>query len=97
MPYHQLRIFTLSTMKIQQPYSRAQMEDNIQKAIVALQLKESKSIRLAAEYFEVPKSTLADRMSGKKTVAIQWKVLTKAAVIPRKIKAATGLSTTNHK
>ncbi|KFZ24779.1 hypothetical protein V502_00739, partial [Pseudogymnoascus sp. VKM F-4520 (FW-2644)] len=45
---------------------RAQTEDNIQKAIIALQLKEFKSIRLAADHFEVPKSTLANRMSGKK-------------------------------
>ncbi|KFY18563.1 hypothetical protein V493_08507 [Pseudogymnoascus sp. VKM F-4281 (FW-2241)] len=61
-------------MNIRQPYSRAQIEDNIQKAIVALQLKEFKSIRLAAEYFEVPKSTLADRMSGKKTRAVAHEI-----------------------
>jgi hypothetical protein len=33
-------------------------------------LKEFKSIRLAVDYFEVPKSTLAERMSGKKTRAV---------------------------
>ncbi|KFZ22850.1 hypothetical protein V502_02672 [Pseudogymnoascus sp. VKM F-4520 (FW-2644)] len=61
-------------MNIQQPYSRAQTEDNIQKAIIALQLKEFKSIRLAVDHFEVPKSTLADRMSGKKTRAVAHEI-----------------------
>lgn len=61
-------------MNIQQPYSCAQTEDNIQKAIIALQLKEFKSIRLAADYFEVPKSTLADRMSGKRMCAIAHEI-----------------------
>ncbi|KFZ24936.1 hypothetical protein V502_00571, partial [Pseudogymnoascus sp. VKM F-4520 (FW-2644)] len=53
---------------------RARTEDNIQKAIIALQLKEFKSIRLAADHFEVPKSTLADRMSGKKTRAVAHEI-----------------------
>ncbi|KFY27745.1 hypothetical protein V491_00751, partial [Pseudogymnoascus sp. VKM F-3775] len=61
-------------MNIQQLYSRAQTEDNIQKAIIALQLKEFKSIRLAADHFEVPKSTLADRMSGKKTRTVAHEI-----------------------
>jgi DDE superfamily endonuclease/Tc5 transposase DNA-binding domain/helix-turn-helix, Psq domain len=54
-------------MRSQPPLTPAQFEEKIQKAIVALQLKEYKSIRKAAEHFEVPKSTLADRLAGKKT------------------------------
>jgi hypothetical protein len=54
-------------MSFKQPSNRAQIEENIQKAIIALQLKEFKSIRLAAEHFEVAKSTLASRMAGRKS------------------------------
>ncbi|APA10975.1 hypothetical protein sscle_07g057450 [Sclerotinia sclerotiorum 1980 UF-70] len=54
-------------MYTQSPFTPAQIEEKLQQAIVALQLKEFKSIRKAAEHFEVPKSTLADRLAGKKT------------------------------
>ena len=54
-------------MSFKQPFNRAQIEENIHKAIIALQLKEFKSIRLAAEHFEVSKTTLGYRMAGRKT------------------------------
>lgn len=54
-------------MPLQIPSTPAQIEEKIQKAIVALQLKEFKSIRKAAKHFELPKSTLIDRMAGKKS------------------------------
>ncbi|EDN97116.1 hypothetical protein SS1G_02044 [Sclerotinia sclerotiorum 1980 UF-70] len=54
-------------MYTQSPFTPAQIEEKLQQAIVALQLKEFKSIRKVAEHFEVPKSTLADRLAGKKT------------------------------
>ncbi|APA12583.1 hypothetical protein SS1G_03777 [Sclerotinia sclerotiorum 1980 UF-70] len=54
-------------MYTQSPFTPAQIEEKLQQAILALQLKEFKSIRKAAKYFEVPKSTLADRLAGKKT------------------------------
>ncbi|EDN93358.1 hypothetical protein SS1G_09224 [Sclerotinia sclerotiorum 1980 UF-70] len=54
-------------MYTQSPFTPAQIEEKLQQAIVALQLKEFKSIRKAAEHFEVFKSTLADRLAGKKT------------------------------
>ncbi|EDN94081.1 predicted protein [Sclerotinia sclerotiorum 1980 UF-70] len=54
-------------MHSQSLFTPAQIEEKIKKATFALQLKEFKSIRKAAEHFEVPKSTLTDRLAGKKT------------------------------
>jgi hypothetical protein len=54
-------------MSLQPPFTLAQIEEKIQKAIVALLLKEFKPVRKATEYFEVPKSTLIERVARKKT------------------------------
>ncbi|KFZ25487.1 hypothetical protein V502_00032, partial [Pseudogymnoascus sp. VKM F-4520 (FW-2644)] len=47
-------------MSFQLPFTRTQIEEKIQRAIIALQSKEFTSIRSAAEHFEVPRSTLTD-------------------------------------
>ncbi|RAL67029.1 hypothetical protein DID88_007809 [Monilinia fructigena] len=54
-------------MHTESPLTPSQIEEKIQNAIIALQLKEFKSIRKAAEYFEVPKSTLIARVAGRKS------------------------------
>ncbi|KFZ25257.1 hypothetical protein V502_00262 [Pseudogymnoascus sp. VKM F-4520 (FW-2644)] len=54
-------------MSFQLPFTQTQIEEKIQRAIIALQSKEFTSIRSAAEHFEVPRSTLTDRMAGRKT------------------------------
>ncbi|APA05500.1 hypothetical protein SS1G_09941 [Sclerotinia sclerotiorum 1980 UF-70] len=54
-------------MHTESPLTPSQIEEKIQNAIIALQLKDFKSIRKAAEYFEVPKSTLIVRVAGRKS------------------------------
>ncbi|RAL59416.1 hypothetical protein DID88_006790 [Monilinia fructigena] len=54
-------------MHTESPLTPSQIEEKIQNAIIALQLKEFKSIRKAAEYFEVPKPTLIARVAGRKS------------------------------
>ncbi|APA16239.1 hypothetical protein sscle_16g110090 [Sclerotinia sclerotiorum 1980 UF-70] len=54
-------------MHTESPLTPSQIEEKIQNAIIALQLKDFKSIRKAAEYFEVPKSTLIARVAGRKS------------------------------
>lgn len=54
-------------MSFQLPFTRTHIEEKIQRAIIALQSEEFTSIRSAAEHFEVPRSTLTDRMAGRKT------------------------------
>ena len=49
--------------------NRSQYEDNIQDAIRGLKNKEFPSIRSAARYFEIPHSTLIERMAGTKSRA----------------------------
>ncbi|APA13274.1 hypothetical protein sscle_10g080440 [Sclerotinia sclerotiorum 1980 UF-70] len=61
-------------MYTQSPFTPAQIEEKLQQTIVALQLKEFKSIRKAAEHFEVPKSILADRLAGKKTCSQTYEI-----------------------
>jgi hypothetical protein len=56
-------------MSIQQPFTRAQIEEKIQLAIIAIENQEFKSIRDAAVHFEVSKTTLGYRMTGRKTRA----------------------------
>jgi hypothetical protein len=54
-------------MNLKKPLTCIQIEENIQKAILALESKEFKSARSAVEHFKVPKSTLTDRMAGRQT------------------------------
>jgi len=54
-------------MSFQQPFTRAQIEEKIQLAIIAIETKEYKSIRDAAAHFEVSRTTLGYRMAGRKT------------------------------
>ena len=56
-------------MSFQQPFTRAQTEEKIQLAIIAIEMQEFKSIRDAAVYFKVSKTTLGYRMTGRKTRA----------------------------
>lgn len=56
-------------MSYQQSFTRAQIKEKIQLAIIAIKTKEFKSIRDAAVHFEVSKTTLAYRMTGRKTRA----------------------------
>ncbi|APA14878.1 hypothetical protein sscle_13g096480 [Sclerotinia sclerotiorum 1980 UF-70] len=54
-------------MHTESPLTPSQIEEKIQNAIIALQLKDFKSIRKAVEYFEVPKSTLIARVAERKS------------------------------
>ncbi|KFZ20041.1 hypothetical protein V501_00335 [Pseudogymnoascus sp. VKM F-4519 (FW-2642)] len=54
-------------MSFQQPFTRAQIEEKIQLAIIAIETQEFKSLRDAAAHFEVSKTTLSYRMTRRKT------------------------------
>jgi vacuolar-type H+-ATPase subunit F/Vma7 len=54
-------------MSFQQPFTRAQIEEKIQLAIIVIETKEYKSIHDAAVYFKVSRTTLGYRMAGRKT------------------------------
>ena len=56
-------------MSFQQPFVGAQMEEKIQLAIIVIKIQWFKSIRDAAVHFEVSKTTLGYRISGRKTCA----------------------------
>jgi hypothetical protein len=63
-PHH---FFITLTMSFQPPFTPAQIEDQIQIAIIAIEAKEFKSIRAAADHFQVSRTTLGYRMAGRRT------------------------------